>query len=81
MSSGISSLKPAKTQEHFQGLHVASWTENPVWFKQADRQAGEDSWADGFPLVSDGAPEPQQEPALSTPGLSSALLLRLVDLP
>ena len=82
MSSGISSLKPAKpTQEHFQGLHIASWTENPAWFTQADRQAGEDSRADGFPPVSGGAPGPQQEPALSPPGLSSALLLRLAALP
>ena len=77
MSSGISSLKPARTtQVHFQGLHLASWTENPAWFKQADRQAGEDSRADGFPLVSGGVLGPQQEPALSTPGLSSSLLLK-----
>ena len=31
----------------------------PAWFKQADRQAGKDSRADGFPPVSGGAPGPQ----------------------
>ena len=66
---------------HFQGLHLASWTEHPVWFKQADRQAGEDSQTDSFSLVSGGAPGPQQEPALSTPGFSSALILRPAALP
>ena len=65
----------------FQGLHLASWTENPARFKQADRQAGEDSQADGFPPLSGGAPGPQQEPALSTPGLSRGLILRPAALP
>ena len=52
-----------------------------AWFRQADRQAGEDSQADGFLPLSGGALGPQQEPALSTPGLSSGLILRPAALP
>ena len=79
--SGISSLKPAKTHTvAFAGIHLASWIENPARFKQADRQAEEDSRADGFPQVSGGAPGPHRERALSTPGLSSALILKTATL-
>ena len=75
-------LKPARTHTvAFPGLPLASWTENPARFKQADRQAEDDSRADGFPQVSGGAPGPHQERALSTPGLSGALVLRLAALP
>ena len=82
MSPGISSLnQPKPTQLHFQGQHLASGAENPAWFKEADRQAAEDSRVDGFPPVSGGAPGPQQEPALSIPGLSSALILAPAALP
>ncbi|XDC63661.1 hypothetical protein R6Z07M_014843 [Ovis aries] len=62
------------------GLHIARWTEKPAWFhKLTDRQ--EDSQAHGFRLASGGASGPQQEPALSKPGLSSALILKPVSLP
>ena len=75
-------LNPAKTHTvAFPGVHSASWIENPARFKQADRQAQEDSRADGFPQVSGGAPGPHQERALSIPGLSGALMLRLAALP
>ena len=82
MSSGISSLKPAKTHTAaFPGAPLSQLDRTPSAVQTVDRQAGEDSQADGFPLVSGGAPGPQQEPALSTPGLSSALILRPAALP
>ena len=58
--------QPKPTQLHFQGLHLPHWTENPAWFKQADRQAEEDSQADNFSQVSGRAPGPQQELVLSS---------------
>ena len=81
MPSGISSLKPAKTHTlAFAGSPHTRWTEKPAWFhKLTDRQ--EDSQAHGFCLASGGASGPQQEPALSKPGLSSALILKPVSLP
>ena len=81
MASGISSLnQPKPTHLHLQGLHLARWTEKPVFLhKLTDKQ--EDSQADGFPLVSGGALGLQQEPELSKPGLSSALILKPVPLP
>ena len=79
--SGVSFLKPAKTHTlAFAGSPLSPLDRKPAWFhKLTDKQ--EDSQADGFPLVSGGALGLQQEPELSKPGLSSALILKPVPLP
>ena len=77
MSSGISSPKPAKTHTvAFPGSPLSPLDRKPSGVQRSYRQAEEDSQADGFPQVSGGAPGPRQERALSSPGLSSALILR-----
>ena len=82
VSSGISSLKPAKT-------HRGAFPGSPR--SQLDRKSSvvQTSWQTSRrgltgrrpPSGLRAAPGPQQEPALSTPGLSSALLLRPAALP
>ena len=72
MSSGISSLKPAKTHTAaFPGAPLSQLDRTPSAVQTVDRQAGEDSQADGFPPVSGGAPGPHRN-QLSQPLGSAA---------
>ena len=79
--SGVSFLKPAKTHTlAFAGSPLSPLDRKPACFhKLTDKQG--DALADSFPPGSGGASGPQQEPALSKPGLSSALILKPVPLP
>ena len=79
--SGVSSLKPAKTNTLvFARSPLGPLDRKPAWFHElTDKQEG--SSANGFPPVSGGAYGPQQDPALSKPRLSSTLILKPVPLP
>ena len=79
--SGVSFLKPAKTHTlAFAGSPLSPLDRKPAWFhKLTDKQG--DAPADSFLPGSGGASGPQQEPALSKPGLSRALIFKPVPLP